>query len=248
MDKVKHSLNTLNHYADAFRDMVNARVRLRGEPVVRLKLEKELDWSFLCVAMDILGDASLAIDNVLVFGLDGPTRYNNDGEKYLRLYGLLGATYSQQRAALKLHKLTNCPNVNGLGDKAKRLRATILRHQIAAHSLDNLDESGRVTAAFVPVRIELGGFNCTVTQNRGDAFERHDLLEDIREHCDFVVTVLDEVFAKCAGTFFKEDAASRAEHLRTLQELRGIRNGDIVMHAGDIKILMNAVKSKGAAP
>src|SRR5262245_49945610 len=98
MDKANHSLNNLNLYADAFRDMVNARVGWRGEPGTLLKLEKELDWSFLCVAMDILDDASLAIGNVLKFDLDGPTRYDDSGEKYLRLYGLLGATYGQQRA------------------------------------------------------------------------------------------------------------------------------------------------------
>lgn len=244
MDKVHHSLKTLNLYAEAFRDMVNARVGWREEPGMRLKLEKELDWSFLCVAMDILDDASLAIGNVLKFGLDGPTRYDDSGEKYLRLYGLLGATYSQQRAALKLHKLTNCPNINGLPEKARGLKATVLRHQIVAHSLDNLDENKQVSAAYVPVRIELGGFNCTVTQNRGDTFEPHDLREAIREHCDFVVEVLDEAFEKCAGTFFKNDKARRAEHLSKLQELRGIREGDFLIEAGPVRIVIKGEKSR----
>jgi hypothetical protein len=45
------------------------------------------------VAMDVIGDAALALKNFLRFSLDGPTRYEDLGERYLRLYGLLSATY-----------------------------------------------------------------------------------------------------------------------------------------------------------
>lgn len=252
MDKAKQALKTVEEYSDAFRDMVNECVQWKPEPARRLRLEKDEDWSFVCVAMDILGDASLAIANVLRFGLDGPTKYDQVGEKYLRLYGLLGATYSQQRAALKLHKLTSCPGVRQFQDKAKGLRATSLRHQIAAHSLDNMDEQGRVVAAFVPVRIDLGGFNCTVTKNRGDAMDSYDLLEAIKEHSEFVAEVMDVVYEKCARTFFKNDSMRRQSHLEKLRELRLIREGAMVFNAGETRIVVNIVgmereEGKGAS-
>lgn len=244
MDKAKHALKTVEEYADAFRDMVNECVQWKAEPARRLKLEKDEDWSFVCVAMDILGDASLAIENILRFGLDGPTKYDEVGERYLRLYGLLGATYSQQRAALKLHKLTSCPGVKQFHDKVKGLRATNLRHQIAAHSLDNMDEQGRVVAAFVPVRIYLGGFNCTVTKNRGDEMDSYDLLAAIKEHSEFVTDVMDVVYEKCAKTFFKNDSTRRLQHLERLDELRVIRGGALVFNAGGTRVVVTAVSTK----
>jgi hypothetical protein len=244
VDKAKHALKTVEEYSDAFRDMVNERVQWKSEPARRLKLESDEDWSFVCVAMDILGDASLAIGNALRFGLDGPTKYDDVGERYLRLYGLLGATYSQQRAALKLHKLTSCPGVKQLQDKAKTLRATKLRHQIAAHSLDNMDEQGKVVAAFVPVRIDLGGFNCTVTKNRGDEMDAYDLLVAIEEHSLFVTEVMDIIYEKCAKTFFKNDSTRRLQHLKKLEELRVIRDGALVFNAGGTRMVVNIVSMR----
>jgi len=51
------------------------------------------DWFTLCSAMDLLDDTESAKDNYLMFGLSGPTKYNDIGEKYLRLYGLLNSFF-----------------------------------------------------------------------------------------------------------------------------------------------------------
>ena len=50
--------------------------------------------TFLC-GIFLLEDTSDATDNYNKFGLDGPTKYENIGEKYLRLYGILNAAYMQ---------------------------------------------------------------------------------------------------------------------------------------------------------
>lgn len=68
-------LSAVESYSDAFRDLVNDRVSWKGEPARKLRLNTDEDWSFVCVAMDILGDASLALHNFLEFGIDGPTKY-----------------------------------------------------------------------------------------------------------------------------------------------------------------------------
>jgi hypothetical protein len=47
---------------------------------------------------------SLGIENFLRFGIDGPTKYGDMGEKYIKLYGALNATYLQQQAAISLFK------------------------------------------------------------------------------------------------------------------------------------------------
>jgi len=49
------------------------------------------DWNILCTSMDTIGDTTLAIDYFKETGIG-----QDEGEKYLRLYGLLQAIYLQQ--------------------------------------------------------------------------------------------------------------------------------------------------------
>ncbi|MDX1915416.1 MAG: hypothetical protein SFU55_07515 [Methylophilus sp.] len=195
-------ITAVEAYSDAFRDLINDRVGWEGVPAQKLRLNSESDWKFVCVAMDILGDASLAIHNFLRFGLDGPTKYDDTGEKYLRLYGLLSSAYIQQQAVLKLHKLMNCINQKELKIQADKLLIRTLRHQLASHSLDYFDFADKATTAFVPVRIDLRGFNCTVTENRGDSSLSYDLKQVLIEHCDFMLEVLDAIYMKSYKTLF----------------------------------------------
>lgn len=51
------------------------------------------DWNILCTSMDNIGDTDLAIKHFIKVGIG-----QNDGEKYLRLYGLLQRVYLQQDA------------------------------------------------------------------------------------------------------------------------------------------------------
>ena len=134
---IKNQNQILAIYADAFRDLVNARVWAGDEsPQKLLRLNDVSDWDFICVAMDVVGDASLAIDHFLRFALDGPTRYNDTGEKYLRLYGMLSAVYLQQEAVLKLYSLMNCPDPKKIKAEFNQLEIRTLRHQLASHSVD----------------------------------------------------------------------------------------------------------------
>ena len=218
-------------YSDAFRDLVNDRVGWKGDPAQKLRLSSEADWSFVCVAMDILGDASLALHNFLRFWLDGPTRYDETGEKYLRLYGLLIAAYVQQQAALKLHKLMNCTAQKPIKSQADNLQIRSLRHQLASHSLDYFDFGDRTTSAFVPVRIDLGGFNCTVTENRGDRSMSYDLRKAVLEHCDFLLNLLDAIYEKSYKTLFKSQKTKLLEHSEKLEDLRKIKTGYVIFRS-----------------
>jgi len=74
--------------------MINSKVWGSKNSIKQLlKLNKDADWEFLTAAMDIVDDASEAIANVQQFGLSGPTKYDDVGEKHLRLYSLLSETY-----------------------------------------------------------------------------------------------------------------------------------------------------------
>ena len=103
-------IELVEKYGEAFRELINAKIWSSQSDIRKtLRLSKDEDWSFLCVSMDIIEDACTAINNFLNFGLNGPTKYNDIGEKYLRLYGILSSTYIQQEALLKLYRLMNVP-------------------------------------------------------------------------------------------------------------------------------------------
>lgn len=230
---MNNPLYVLENYADAFRSLVNAKVWRRDEvPDKALKLNDRRDWEFICVAMDVVGDAALALGNFLRFSLDGPARYEDVGERYLRLYGLLSAAYVQQQAVLKLYSLMNCPKPKEVQAEFNNLDIRVLRHQLASHSLDFLAPGESKTQAFVPVRIGLSGFACMVTENRGGTTRTVQLDLAITEHCKAITSVLDRVYEKSVKTLFKGQADKISEFQRKLEDLRFIRDGNMIIRGG----------------
>ena len=224
----------LASYASAFRDLVNDRIWGKGESAAKaLRLKDDRDWDFICVAMDVVEDASLALGSFLHFSLDGPTRYEDIGERYLRLYGLLSAAYVQQQAVLKLYSLMNCPNPKTIRDEFDKLEIRTLRHQLASHSLDFLPLGESRTQAFVPVRVGLSGFSCTVTENRGGATRTINLDEAVKAHCAAVTLVLDRIYEKSLKTIFKGQATKIAKFNKKLKDLRFVRDGNFILRFGE---------------
>mgnify|MGYP001163408200 CR=1 FL=1 len=224
----------LASYASAFRDLVNDRIWGKGESAAKaLRLKDDRDWDYICVAMDVVEDALLAIGSFLHFSLDGPTRYEDIGERYLRLYGLLSAAYVQQQAVLKLYSLMNCSNPKAIRDEFDKLEIRTLRHQLASHSLDFLRRGESRTQAFVPVRVGLSGFSCTVTEDRGGATRTIKLDEAVKAHCVAVTSVLDRIYEKPVKTIFKGQATKIAKYEKKLEDLRFVRDGNLIIGFGE---------------
>jgi len=240
---MKSSLDVLDSYADAFRDLVNAKVWSKGKSIRELLcLNEERDWNFLCTSMDVVGDASTAIRNFLQFGLDGPTRYQDVGERYLRLYGVLSATYIQQQAALKLYKLMNVPNPRSVRAKLDALEIRDLRHKLASHSTDYLTGQGQAVATYVPIRIGVGGFHCLYTNNETTRHESVDLEKATEQHCRLIIAVLESVYEKAVRTLFKGHQKRLAEFNEKLTDLRTERDGGLVLRMGqDRKLVIHTM-------
>ena len=227
-------LSILQSYADAFRELVNARVQGGNEPPWKgLRLNDQSDWEFICVAMDVVGDAALALGSFLRFSLDGPTRYDDVGEKYLRLYGLLSAAYIQQEAVLKLYKLMNCPKPKEVQTELNELEIRTLRHQAASHSVDCLPPDGGKTQAFVPVRIGLSGFSCMITEGRGNQTKSIQLDDAVNAHCTVVTSILDRIYEKSIQTLFRGRDNQIGEFKKKLEDLRFVRDGNMLIRGGN---------------
>jgi hypothetical protein len=224
------SLASLQRYAAAFRDLVNARVwPAKESPAKALRLNVDSDWEFICVAMDIVEDAGLALNDFLRFSLDGPTRYENAGERYLRLYGVLSATYIQQEATRKLYALMNCPSPKGVDERFAQLEVRSLRHQVASHGTDYRVPGTTKTLSYVPVRIGLRGYDCEVTEGRGNDTRTVDLRIAVQAHCEALSDVLDLIYEKGLKTLFRGQPAKIQEHQAALDELRQQRQGTLII-------------------
>ena len=240
---MKSSIDVLDSYASAFRDLVNAKVQSSRKDVRELlRLNRDRDWNFLCTAMDVVGDASGAIRNFLQFGLDGPTRYQDVGEKYLRLYGLLSAAYIQQQSAIKLFELMNVPHPKAIKTRFDALEIRDLRHKLAAHSTDYSNRTTQAMETYVPIQIGVGGFICTFTNNESTTHKAVDLEKAIEDHCRLIISVLDATYEKAIQTLYKGQSKKLSEFAERLQDLRTEKEGGLVIRMqGGPKLVIHTV-------
>ncbi len=224
------ALDLLQKYASTFRKIIQAKV-LGSKSSIKhlLKLNKDSDFDFLIAAMDIIGDASEAISNFQQFGLSGPTKYNDLGERYLRLYGLLSSTYIQQQATLTIYKIMNAPDPKKIRERFDALEIRKLRHKLSAHSTDYLS-TGAVLEAYVPLRLDLGDTNVTAVRHTSPMrHEKVNLSDAIEAHMQLMIDVIDTITAKAINTLFKGHQNKQTEFSKELSDLRIEKAGGLVL-------------------
>ena len=172
-----------------------------------------------------------ALKNFLQYGLDGPTKFDDIGEKYLRLYGMLNATFIQQGAVLKLYKLAGVQNPKDARARIKMLRIREIRHKLGAHSTDYLNSTNGRIESYVPVQVSLLGFNCEYFNNETLKSERVDFHECLNEHFEALIALIDMVYEKTVNTLFKEEKKKFEEFKEKLKGLRIVRDGGLVINS-----------------
>jgi hypothetical protein len=166
----------LRKYETAFRDLVTFKNWGSDQNVKdTLKLNKAEDWSFICTALDVIGDTTLAISNFLEFGLEGHTDGNDFGEKYLRLYGVLNASYLQQFAVFSLYKRCNLEKLDDVKQELSNLKIYELRNKLGAHSTDYKNKQDNkkqdLIECYVIIRISAKGYNFEYINNESSKRE-----------------------------------------------------------------------------
>jgi hypothetical protein len=227
----------LEKYGNAFRDLINSKIwSSKGDIRETLRLSKDGDWAFLCISMDILEDACTAINSFLKFGLNGPTKYDDVGEKYLRLYGILSATYIQQEALVKVYQLMNVgPSLKEGKELVDSLLIRSLRHKLSSHSTNYHDKETDSIQAYVPIRCDLDNFNCTYGKNGRGNHNSVDLKAAVDEHLNMMIELLDKIMEKAIKTLFKGQESSKSciEFSKVLDDLRVLRKGGLVYQLPD---------------
>lgn len=227
----------LHFYNDKFRDLINDKVGYQKDESksftehvkTSLKLNKESDWSFICSSMDIINDSLLGIENFIQFGLGGPTKYDDTGEKYLRLYGVLNATYIQQQALLNLYRISNTPNLSDAKKQINSLGIRDVRNKLGAHSVDYENKDSKEVESFVPVRISLGGMRCEYFNNSTLAMHCADLGILLKEHISTMNDLYKAIYEKLAKTIYRSNVDIYTALINQLSDGDVIRQGGIAI-------------------
>jgi hypothetical protein len=237
--------DAISKYSQAFRDLINDK-NLRSEKSIKksLRLNKESDWRFVCAAMDIFDDSQSAIDNFLRFEIDGPTKYWDVGEKYLRLYGLLSAAYLQQDSTLELYRLMNVPGWKDAKAKVSSLKLRAVRNKLASHSTNHRNEETGELEAFAPVQRTLSGMYCQIASLTLEPPEDVDLKNCLNEHCTLILDLMDSIYEKTFNTLYKNVSVRLEEYSKKLEDLRIAKDGGEVLKAGGVRLVLRGPASE----
>lgn len=208
-----------------------------------LKLNNESDWNYIIACKEILDDSNSAIKNFLSFGLGGPTKIDTLGEKYLRLYGLLNASYLQQQSLKNLVKLFQLSQLREYTQKIDGLDIRRLRNQIGAHSVDYHDKYEGVLKAFVPVRMTMTDFLIDCFEHTKNDYHELDLKALIEDHLKLMCRIYTEVIAKAIRTIYKSNSQKIEEVMEPVEAFEAMLSGSALISVrGDYEyILMTPV-------
>lgn len=249
----KSRTELLLSYITAVRELVNSKVakietkKQSTETALQFikrqfKFNREEDWGLLCASMDLVGDTTLAIQNFERFGIEGPTKYNDWGEKYLRLYGLLNAVYLQQSAVLNLYKVFQVPNQTEFKSKIDALQITEIRHKVASHTVNYFNPTSKQRDCFVITRTELRGDKVEYMSYQTDRYVIANLTQLLGDNTELMITALSEIFEKAIRTVYKTAKAKQAVFNQELDLLRLEHAGHTVIRTHEQTITLQITK------
>jgi len=253
MKKTKSQL--IESYITTIRELINSKAQKYIEPTktfktfsdyIKSKLNiKDLDeWGFLCSCMDLIEDTNLAIENFIKFEVDGPTKYDDIGEKYLRLYGFLNATYMQQNSVLTLAKIFKVAELSKNKKQIFDLKMREIRNKLASHSDSYRKGRNAKKDTFVLSRIQLSGKRVTYGSNIESNFENLDLSTLLEEHSTVLLEILDSILEKGIAFILGSNIKIRSEFLEKLNDLREEKKGNIVISIPKRKKIIFTVYGK----
>jgi hypothetical protein len=97
------------------------------------KFENDNSWKFLTSSLDVIGDSQLAINKFLQ---TKEIQVTDDGEAYLKIYGVFSAVYIQYKSIKTIAKIVKLENEKKLYKEFENLDIIFLRHIVSAHPTD----------------------------------------------------------------------------------------------------------------
>ncbi len=111
---------------------INDELEYKTELTKKLKFENLTDPDLLRACIDLIEDSQYAIKEVYKNGLY--VNSENDGEMYLRLYGVLNAIYLQLGGIIDLMKLFNIQEQKQIKQHLKSMKIIEFRNKVGSHT------------------------------------------------------------------------------------------------------------------
>lgn len=180
-------------------------------------------WNILMNAFYVFEDTELAKHDFNKFGLQGPARHKNIGEKYLRLYGILNSCYQQYLALINLIELFKLTEKSKHNKTLKESDCIKLRNKIAAHpsnySSGEIDNQFDVYEISRP-KLEMGDIRLTKNQENSEEYNIEKVISDFD-------TEVKNVLSKILEKFLKKKYNNEGKLYEEYQKLEKLREGAV---------------------
>jgi len=233
-----HEEYCIEKYALLLRDAVNSAIvgiefsDFLSEARKLLGYKYNDDWVLLTCSLDLLEDTELAKKNYYKFQLPGPTRYEDIGENYLRLYGVLNSVYLQKNAVFELSELFDIQNKVVLNKAINNLAVCKLRNIAGSHTTNYHDWESKSKQSFMVARYSLNTNKIRVVPPKGNYLE-FELTEVISEFNKRIEDYLDIILAKFIASVFRKTRGKHRDYTKRLERIRKERQGDIFIDFGN---------------
>jgi hypothetical protein len=205
-----------------FRDFVNDGLNSRNiEENLKIKKLNGANWLVICSSMDCIDDTDLAISNFSKYGFN-ITKYQNMGENYLRLYGVLNSVYMQYNSLIQLIIANGGNNKKKILDKFKGLDICYLRNLIAAHPSTYMCDKENTIKPSQLQRYPLQDFKITINH---DNIKEYDLSKCISEYIQYFT----EIYLCLVSSLIKEDS-SKKEFVERLKDIKLELDGGVIIN------------------
>lgn len=160
----------------------------------KLKFQNPYDYDLFRACIDQLEDAQYAIIDFLENGLY--IKEKNQGEMYLRLYGVLNACYLQFGVLVDLIRLFNFPNQKEIRTQLKNTDAIKLRNKIGSHSTGYIDQNNNFNYfKITQSSLDKKGNDIVLVRN-GSKVEHVNLTQNIINFQKSVEYYLEQIISK----------------------------------------------------
>lgn len=180
--------------------------------------EDEFGWNMLLNAIYVLQDTELAKSSFLKFGIQGPCKHEDIGEKYLRLYGFLNALYLQKIAIGNLLEIFKIRDKKSIVKRLNASQMIELRNKAASHSSNYGQGYNTKKDLYEIHRRDLENEMVTLCLNQS-VFEKYDISDETDYFNQVVTDALFNITKKAIKKIFN-NKGSFYEELKCIAEER----------------------------
>lgn len=204
-----------------------SRTTFRDDVKKKYGFEKEFGWNIMLNSFYVIDDTELAKKSFKKFDLQGPSRHQDIGERYLRLYGFLNSIYQQKLAISNLMEVFKLSKQKEFLIRLNENELLILRNKIGAHSSNyNLikEDSEHKFDVYEISRNDLQMDRLKLLRNQHHV-EYYNLTNAINQFD----RLMEDILCELTGKVIKKIYKNQGKLYEAYQRLNEIKDGALIV-------------------